>query len=110
MAASVTTIDGMRNQATKQAVDGANRGAGREGAADHAADIGAPAAASAPANTLQTANVEPTEMSISPVRMTSVAPIAAMRTGSVREDQVAEIRWLEEPGRCHRQRGREDEQ
>ena len=102
MAASVTTMDGMRSQATQQAVDGANRRAGGEGAAITTAGIGAPAVASVPATTLHTANVDPTEMSISPVRIDERRADRGNEHRQVREDQVGEVRRLEEPGRRRR--------
>ena len=45
------------------------------------AGVDSPACAATPATTPQIANTEPTEMSISPVRMMSVAPIATNSTG-----------------------------
>src|SRR4030095_7970639 len=44
--------------------------------------IGAPVFESAPAETAQTANADPTEISISPARMTSVMPAAIIRTAT----------------------------
>src|SRR5512134_450494 len=47
---------------------------------------------------LQTAKTEPTEMSISPVRMTSVAPNAAMSTGTLPRNRSARLPREKNPG------------
>ena len=80
--ASVTMIDGSRSQPTRtpftapiaapiKTTLGNNKG------------MGMPDFASQPAATLHTANCEPTEMSISPTRITSVIPMATSSTGAL---------------------------
>ena len=56
-----------------------------------------------PATTPQIANTDPTEMSISPVRMTSVMPSATMQHRQVGEEQIAQVLAREVAGRGDRE-------
>ena len=80
MVASVTTIDGMRTQATSAPLIAPISAPVRQ-AASPASGVGRPSLANIPAAMLQTANCDPTEISISPLRMTSVMPSATISTG-----------------------------
>jgi len=48
----------------------------------------------APVTTLQTAKTDPTEISISPVKMTSVIPIAIIITGRFCRNRSTRLAWL----------------
>ena len=80
MVASVTTIDGIRTQATKAPLI-APSAAPDSKTARATAGKGSPDFANNPAATPQIANCDPIEMSICPVRMISVMPSAAISTG-----------------------------
>src|SRR5580658_7927958 len=82
MAARVTTIEGMRTQATSTPLIAPSNAPARV-AAMRAANMGNPEMAKTPAATLQMANCEPTEISICAVSTISVIPTATIRTGTL---------------------------
>ena len=90
---------GQREVGDERAVErAAARRRPRRTTTDHAG-IGRPAFASTPASTPQMANTEPTEMSISPVSMTSVAPSATISTGRLARKRSLEVLAGEVAGR-----------
>ncbi len=80
MVASVTTIEGIRTHATSAPLMPPISAPTRQ-AATPASGVGSPMRAKTPAATLQMANCEPTEISILPVRITSIMPSATISTG-----------------------------
>ena len=78
--ASVTTIAGIRTQATSAPLSAPISAPSRQAAAP-ASGVGRPMRAKTPVATLQMANCEPTEISIWPVRITSTMPSATISTG-----------------------------
>src|SRR4051794_17537398 len=60
--------------------------------------MGEPACASSPATMPQMAKTEPTEMSISPARITSAAPIATISTGTLPSSRSDRFSRLKNPG------------
>ena len=97
MVASVTTIDGIRTHATSAPLIAPISAPARH-AASPATGVGIPIFANTPAATLQMANCEPTEISISPLRMISVMPSATISTGMLASSRSLWFSGEKKPG------------
>ena len=88
--ASVTTMDGMRAKATSAPLS-APSAPPASTTTSITAGTGRPAFDDSPATTEQIAKTDPTEMSISPQTMTSVAPRAMISTGTLARNRSVRL-------------------
>src|SRR5947209_3086947 len=97
MVASVTTIEGIRTHATSVPLSAPSSAPARH-AATPASGVGIPIFAHTPPATLQIANCEPTEISISPLRTISVMPSATISTGMLASKRSLWFSGEKKPG------------
>src|SRR5271154_1673040 len=97
MAARVTTMEGIRTQAISTPLIAPSNAPVRV-AAMRAANMGNPEMAKTPAATLQMANCEPTEISISAVITISVIPTATIRTGTLASSRSRTLAKVKKAG------------
>src|SRR5687768_11859256 len=97
MVARVTTIEGIRRKATSDPFTVASSTPMAQ-VASTTIGIGTPAFASTPELTAQTANSDPTEMSMWPVRITSVIPSPMISTGTLARHRSIRLSRAKKPG------------